>query len=106
MQATSVQLCAEREAAGNTGRVFCHQAQDRPAGRGFLLGLTSPFMLSQATLHGHGRAVLVDATHAMNSYNVCLSRTTRGSYQSERAARLPSTACDDCTCMSKRLRRR
>jgi hypothetical protein len=72
MQATSVRLFAEREAAGNTGRVFCHQAQDRPAGRGFLLGLTSPFMLSQATLHGHGGAVLVDATHAMNSYNVRL----------------------------------
>ena len=67
-----MRLLAEWETAGKTGRVFCHQAQDRQAGKGFLLGLTSPFMLNQATLHGHGRAVLVDATHAMNSYNVRL----------------------------------
>ena len=72
MQATCVRLLVERETAGNTGRVFCHQPQDRPAGKGFLLGLTSPFMLRQATVYGHRRAVLVDATHAMNSYNVRL----------------------------------
>ena len=69
-----MRLLVERETAGNTSKIFCFQPQDRAAGKGFLLGLTSPFMLSQAALHGHGRAVLVDATHAMNRYNVRLLR--------------------------------
>lgn len=73
-QATSVRLLVEREMAAETSRVFCYQAQDRAAGKGFLLGLTSEFLLGAAAEHGHGRAVLVDATHGMNSLNVRLRR--------------------------------
>lgn len=72
-QATSVRLLVEQETAANSSRVFCYQAQDRAAGRSFLLGLTSEFLLSAAAQHGHGRALLVDATHGMNTYHVRLT---------------------------------
>ncbi len=67
-----MRLLVERETAAKTRRVFCFQAQDRQANKGFLLGLTSEFLLGHAALHGHGRAVLMDATHAMTSFNVRL----------------------------------
>ena len=65
-----MRLLVERETAAATSRVFCFQAQDRAAGTCFLLGLTTEYLLSAAAKHGHGRALLVDATHGMTSLNV------------------------------------
>ena len=65
-----MRLLAERETAAMTSRVFCYQAQDRAAGTCFFLGLTTPYLLNAAAKHGHGRALLVDATHGMTSLNV------------------------------------
>ena len=65
-----MRLLVEQEMAANSSRVFCYQAQDRAAGAGFMLGLTTEYLLSAAAKHGHGRALLVDATHGMTNLNV------------------------------------